>query len=133
MECAACINTDAPAVFQYLPACDVYLHNVCFVHFTSWMEEQACLQRTFRAWRLVARKRLRLRDLFWAVWPSVSRWIFKQRTFSAVVWHRRYLQRVYVRRWALHTRDGMPALVDSSGSPSLWSRLDSNSSTDSSP
>ena len=114
MECAACINTDAARVFQYLPNCDAFLHNVCFVHFTSWMEDQACLQRTFRAWQIVAKKRLRLYNLFWKVWPFVSLWMAEQRMFAAAAWHRRYLQRVHVRRWALHTRDGMPGLVDSS-------------------
>ena len=108
MECAACINTDAPTVFQYLPNCDAYLHNVCFVHFTSWMEDQACLQRSFRAWQIVAQKR-----------------------FAAAAWHRRYLQRVYVRRWALHTF-GRPGLSDSSETAPQRSRLDSSSRFDAS-
>ena len=36
--------------FQYLPYCEAYMHNVCYLHFAVSLEAQECMACIFREW-----------------------------------------------------------------------------------
>lgn len=110
IHCASCSYRVSSSVYQYLPNCDAYMHNACFVDFAVWYEMQDGLREILLAWGNLA-DRTRRRERCARALELVRQW--QQRAFEEGVL--RSFKRTTFLKWKSELP---PPLVTSSSSDS---------------